>query len=180
MIMSKEKKKIEVEQKQQRLKMMNKLKKELKRLEKEHLSFYQKERQKEADLNRKIAAEQTRILMQKTKQEKKEKKEKKEQQKREKNEAYLKTKEEKRLMKEREKELKNHRLLEEESKKRILKEKITEIEPSKTSSSLNAEQEMILTVGNCYLKGLSVKEAILISKATEEDVKQIYNSFKNL
>ena len=47
MIMSKEKKKIEVEQKQQRLKMMNKLKKEMKRLKKKKKKKKKKSSRKE-------------------------------------------------------------------------------------------------------------------------------------
>lgn len=159
-----QKKELELKIQEQKLKEKNDLTNELKRIENEKITSYKQERQREADLQREIAAENTRLLLLRIKNEKTNQ-----------IRQNLNPNEE-----EREKEILRKRKLERKpknTKQKEKKEKKQSLEDD--NSSLTEEQKMIASVGNCYLRGLNVKQAILFSKASKEDVERIYNSFKN-
>ena len=144
----------------------------------QHLKNHQERRQREADTKRKIAAEETRLLMKRVQ---KEENEKKEQEKLQKKQDALR-RQKLRLFKNNKKAAPLLDLGEEIKVQRRGRKRNVEQnqEPYEDRNALNNQQKTILTVGNCYLKGLSIEDAVLISKATQEEVKQIYNSFKNI
>ncbi len=115
-------------------------------------------RQKEADFNRELAAENTRLLLKKIEiEENKEINRRQAQQ------------EQENLRRQSRKEI-------ERRVRNVKKESIKK--PSEEPNGLSIEQKMIASVGKCYLRGLNVKQAVLFSKASKEDVERIYKSFK--
>ncbi len=135
----------------QKLKEKKLLKEEKKHLELEQKNNKKEERQRKADFQREIAAENTRVLLQKIKDEQKSQIEQKQ---REKEAEIFARKEEKMV-------------------------KISGKESLDASNELSKEQKMIASVGQCYLRGLNAEQAVLFSKASPEQVERIYNSFKN-
>lgn len=132
---------------------------EKKQKEKEGGLYYKEQRQREADIQREIAAEKTRLLLQSIKEQQR-------------NEVEQKQKAEELDI-----------LRKKEIQRQIIKKqqvaKISRQESLEETNTLSKEQKMIASVGKCYLRGLNIKQAILFSKASKEDVERIYNSFKN-
>ncbi len=132
----------------------NELKEELKRIQRQMIVETKEEKRRSVELDRKITAENARLLMQRVKEEKR-------------NEILRKKIEQKQEM-QRKKQLEKIQAAE-----KLPKESLEDL------NTLNAEQKMIASVGNCYLNGLSVQQAVLFSKVSKEEVTRIYNSFKN-
>ena len=134
-------------------------KKEIKYLEAKKATEYRERREREAEQHRKIAAENTRVLMEKIKEAKN-------------NNRLLEIEQ----LDLKEQELEKKQKIKETKEVKTAQKKVVKLEDP---NILSAEQKMINSVGKCYLRGLTIDQAVIFSKVDREDIKRIYNSFKN-
>jgi len=131
---------------------------QIKRIEKQRIVNHKLERQKSAEIQRKIAAANTRLLMERIKEEQKNNK----------------------LMDKEQIDIKEQKV--DRSRRKTQTQILKNFKEESLEQELNflsKEQKMIASVGKCYLRGLNVEQAILFSRQSKEDVERIYKSFKN-
>ncbi|AFM05205.1 hypothetical protein Fleli_2852 [Bernardetia litoralis DSM 6794] len=167
----KKQREMELKKKEQKFKKQDTQTNNFKQIERGHTTYNKEKRQREADIQREIAAENTRLLLQKLKNDEINKQQK------------IKDKEEAEILREQELKKRIKRIKKESKVSKTSKEitKITKVKKEflEDENTLSRKQKMIASVGNCYLRGLDIKQAVIFSRASKEDVERIYNSFKN-